>query len=163
MLILWISGIAAICVIAAIAILKLKNRNNKMSFRESLDLTDLPIVTFYNGDKKLNFLLDTGSNSSFINERDLKKLEPYSVLDDNIGSGLVTGSGVSDTKCNHIEGTLMYKGFLYKEIFAILDLSESFDDIKRETGVSIHGILGNSFFIRYRYILNFDEMIAYHK
>ena len=44
-----------------------KRINSYMSFRESMDLTELPVVTFYQGDKKINFLLDTGSNNSLIN------------------------------------------------------------------------------------------------
>ena len=40
----------------------------KISFRESMDLVQLPIVTFMNNGKKLNFLLDTGASYSSINE-----------------------------------------------------------------------------------------------
>lgn len=51
-----------------------------MSFKEAMDLVELPVVTFFNGDKKLNFLLDTGSNISQINSSilpllDYKKVE----------------------------------------------------------------------------------------
>ena len=49
-----------------------KELNSQMSFRESMDLTDLPVVTFYQGNKKVNFLLDTGSNDSIINEEAVK-------------------------------------------------------------------------------------------
>ena len=42
-----------------------------MSFKEAMDLVELPVVTFYNGDKKLNFLLDTGSNMCVINSRNI--------------------------------------------------------------------------------------------
>ena len=45
-----------------------------MSFREALDLVGLPIVTFYQGDKKLNFLLDTGANLSVINKAALESV-----------------------------------------------------------------------------------------
>ena len=45
---------------------KQKNRIN-MSFKEAMDLVELPVVTFYNGDKKFNFLLDTGATISVIN------------------------------------------------------------------------------------------------
>ena len=47
----------------------------KISFKEGLDLTELPIVTFKQGDKKLHFLLDTGSNISYINSEVIKDLE----------------------------------------------------------------------------------------
>ena len=46
-----------------------------MSFKEAMDLVELPVVTFYNGDKKLNFLLDTGSNISQINSSILPLLD----------------------------------------------------------------------------------------
>ena len=30
-----------------------KRNNSKISFKESMDLVELPVITFYNGDKKL--------------------------------------------------------------------------------------------------------------
>ena len=45
---------------------------NWMSFKESLDLVGLPIVTFKQGDKKFNFLLDTGASESVINANNVK-------------------------------------------------------------------------------------------
>ena len=47
-----------------------------MSFKQSMELCDLPIVTFYIGEKKLNFVLDTGCVQSMLdaNIRDKYKL-----------------------------------------------------------------------------------------
>ena len=54
----------------------IKKRNKlKMSFKEALDLVELPIVTFLNKGIKLNFLLDTGSSQSIINESMLPSLD----------------------------------------------------------------------------------------
>ena len=39
-----------------------------MSFQNSMDLAELPVVTFRQGDKKINFLLDTGSNNCIIDK-----------------------------------------------------------------------------------------------
>ena len=39
----------------------IKKKNSEISFREAMDLAELPVITFYNGDRKINFLLDTGS------------------------------------------------------------------------------------------------------
>ena len=33
--------------------------------------------------------------------------------------------------------------------------------IKLEYGINLHGILGSTFFQKYRYVLNFDELVAY--
>ena len=65
-----ISAVVLVLVVAFIAntIDDIRKRNNsKISFKEAMDLVELPVVTFYNGDTKLNFLLDTGSNVSYIN------------------------------------------------------------------------------------------------
>ena len=43
--------------------LKRSNRK-KISFKEALSLTELPVVTFIGKGKKLNFLIDTGANNS---------------------------------------------------------------------------------------------------
>ena len=37
-----------------------------MSFKQSMELCDMPIVTFYIGEKKLNFVLDTGCIQSML-------------------------------------------------------------------------------------------------
>ena len=38
-----------------------------------------------------------------------------------------------------------------------------FTSIKNETGVTLHGLIGNSFMQKYKYVLDFDEMVAYSK
>ena len=57
-----------------------QSKRVNMSFKEAMDLVELPVVTFYNGDKKLNFLLDTGSNISQINSSILPLLD-YKKID----------------------------------------------------------------------------------
>ena len=52
-----------------------KNNDRKMSFKESMDLAEMPVVTFYQGDKKFNFLLDTGSNYSHISKEAAKSIK----------------------------------------------------------------------------------------
>lgn len=133
-----------------------------MSFKEALDLTELPIVTFHNGKKKVNFLLDTGSNASYFNLKDIEKLEKYE-LTDKVSSGIVTGSSVIEDTHGYIRIPLEYRGNVYSDDFVLYDLSDSFNEIKKDSGVSIHGILGNQFFTKYKYVLDFDEMIAYMK
>ena len=53
----------------------LRKNDNIISFKQGFDLTELPIVTLQQGDKKLNFLLDTGSNNSIIDKNILEKIE----------------------------------------------------------------------------------------
>lgn len=136
-----------------------KNRS-KISFKESMDLTEIPVVTFYNGDKKLNFLLDTGSNMSHINSSVLNNLE-YEKIDN---STEIIGMEGNSLECSSFcTMNISYKNQKFNEEFSIIDLDKAFEAVKKESGVQVHGILGSKFFEKYRYILDFNELIAYIK
>lgn len=136
-----------------------KKNNRKISFRESMNLTELPVVTFYNKDRKLNFLLDTGSNISHINKSSLPSLE-YEKTNTQAETMGFEGNKVNSEFCKM---TIYYKDQKFEEEFSITDLDGAFDIIKKENGVQIHGILGSKFFEKYKYILDFKELIAYIK
>lgn len=132
---------------------------NGISFKESMDLTELPVITFEHNKKKLNFLLDSGSNASYINESVLKGLD-YKMLE-----GLAEMIGVEGNKINNSVCliNISYKEKIFEVQFNINNMDEAFRHIKKESGVQIHGILGSLFFQRYKYILDFDTLKAYIK
>lgn len=139
-----------------------KYKNKKlfsMSFKETLDLTELPIITFLCGEKKLNFLLDTGANKSFINESILDEIK-YKELN---GGEPVTSIGGKQHYSKFGRITLQYKDKEFDVPIGIINLDGGFDEIKLESGVQLHGILGNDFFQKYRYIIDFNELIIYVK
>lgn len=160
-----IIGIAALSVVVAIAgtvnlIMRDKKIDplvGKISFRETMDLVDLPIVTFKNNDKKFNFLLDTGANFSTLNHSNLKDLEYLNVEDKGTYSGI---DGI-ELESSFVMMDVSYKEKVYTDIFQVIDLDAAFDSIKAESGIKLHGIIGNSFFQKYKYVLNFDELVAY--
>lgn len=134
-----------------------RKEQTKISFKEGLDLTELPIVTFKQGDKKLHFLLDTGSNISYINNEVINDIE---VEDLNASSNTV-GVGGNDMETKHYNIKIGYKDQEFVEEFGALDLSGAFASIEAESGIKLHGIIGNRFFEKYKYILDFRELIAY--
>ena len=136
-----------------------QKKKKTMSFREAMDLTELPIVTFYNNDKKLNFLLDTGSDLSYINKSLLPSLK-YKEINESRNIISIGGNTQSLGCCDM---TVTYKNQKFIDRFYISDLDEAFGVIKAETGVQIHGILGSKFFAKYKYILDFESLIAYSK
>lgn len=162
-MILEVIGILLLVILVAITINAIednrKKNDSKISFRESMDLTELPIVTFYNGDKKLNFLLDTGSNVSHINSSVIHLLD-HTKTDQKTDTIGMEGNKVSNDICKM---TVYYRNQRFEEDFIISDLNDAFDIIKQENGVQIHGILGSKFFEKYRYVLDFSELIAYIK
>lgn len=155
--VLLLVGIAAL--VAHIVDLVRNKTKNSMSFRESMDLTDLPVVTFRQGKDRFNFLLDTGSSLSVINEKVLDYIK-HTVLD---YKGSIYGMEGNAKETSFVTIPLWYRDKGYEEEFQVVDMSAPFSRIKQESGVTIHGILGNSFFVKYEYILNFKELIAYSK
>lgn len=161
-----ISGIVCVVILVLVIVFitntinDIRKRNNsKISFKEAMDLVELPVVTFYNGDTKLNFLLDTGSNVSYINSSIIPLLvhEKTDKEMDTIG---IEGNKVSNQFCKM---SVTYKNQVFEEEFSIADLDEAFGVVKQESGVQIHGILGSKFFERYKYVIDFKELIAYIK
>ena len=130
-----------------------------ISFRESMDLTGLPVITFNQGKTKLNFLFDTGATDSVINSSVLDKIK-YTEIE-----------GIQ-CEVYGMEGNVQKVGFVnidltrdlkFSDEFQVVDMSSAFDQVKKETGVTIVGILGNTFFQKYKYIIDYEQMIVYPK
>ena len=162
-LILGIVGVVILVLVIAFIINTIddirKRNNSKISFKEAMDLVELPVVTFYNGDTKLNFLLDTGSNVSYINSSIIPLLV-HEKTDKEMNTIGIEGNKVSNQFCKM---SVTYNNQVFEEEFSIADLGEAFGVIKQESGVQIHGILGSKFFERYKYVLDFKELTAYIK
>lgn len=138
--------------------ISLANRK-QVSFKEALDLTGLPIVTFKQGENKINLLLDTGSSKSVILP---------SVLNVFKHEKLNEGGTVYGMEGNIIETVFVSIDFIlnnnsYSEKFQVVDMSSAFNSLKQDTGVTIHGILGNSFFEKYGYVIDYKDFVAYAK
>ena len=161
-----ISGIVCVVILVLVIVFitntidDIRKRNNsKISFKEAMDLVELPVITFYNGDTKLNFLLDTGSNVSYINSSIIPLLV-HEKTDKEMNTIGIEGNKVSNQFCKM---SVTYKNQVFEEEFSIADWDEAFGVVKQESGVQIHGILGSKFFERYKYVLDFKELIAYIK
>lgn len=130
-----------------------------MSFQNSIDLAELPVVTFYQGNKRINLLLDTGSNNCIIDKKFLKSIK-HEMLKYSTNIFGLEGNSQESEMCTI---RMSYKGKEYEYPYVVQDMSTAFNSIKKETGVTIHGMLGSKFFNEFKYILDFDELIAYSK
>lgn len=159
-LILTVIGILALGYVVSLCESNIrKNNDRKMSFKESMDLAEMPVVTFYQGDKKFNFLLDTGSNYSHISKEAAKSIKGTMIDTKAKVSGI--GEGETSAIC---KTTLSYKDKDYNIDLSVTNhLTDVFADIKKETGIQVHGLIGNQFFQEHKYILDFNELVAYSK
>lgn len=128
-----------------------------MSFIESINLTGLPIITFHNNGQPVNMVLDTGSNVCIINKEVLSKVK-FEVKDSH--EGVIGLNGEADSG-DTVVLPLTYKEWEFTFECWAVDLSETVASMKKEYGVTIHGLLGTGFFQKYKYIIDFNDMVAY--
>lgn len=156
-----ITVIAVVVFIGTISNIFMDVRNqkpkDKMSFRETMDLCQLPLITFVNNKVKLNFLLDTGASLSIIDSNVLANLN-YTKLD-KVGDIYGMEGNRQDT--SFILMSLNYKGKIYEDEFQVMDMSSPFGNLKADFGVNVHGVLSSTFFQKYQYVLDFKELVAY--
>lgn len=138
-----------------------KSNRKKISFKEAIDFTELPVVTFISKGRKLNFLLDTGANNSILNESVANKMklkcEEFDGVETNTAGGNINLNKVTNLIIKFDDNRE------YDECFLISNMDDAFNNIKAETGVMIHGILGSNFFTRNKYIIDFDSLALYVK
>lgn len=161
--------ILIICFLVAIIIAFSRNALNLwlskkvgFSLKKTIASVGIPIVTLKNGEKEFNFILDTGSNISHI-DSNIKD----SLSDTEKGEGdnlaITTANGSIEGNNSWIRVPLSYKKQSFTEDFMPLDLHDSFEVLREDTGIQLHGILGGTFLRKYRYVLDYDDLVAYTK
>lgn len=138
---------------------RILGRYDKISFKEVYDLTELAVVTFQQGDTKINLILDTGSSDNVIDKRALEKLE-YEEVEGKAEVIGLTGD-ISEAKVCSLK--TKYKDKDYEYFYVVADLEKPFTRLKKTHGVTLHGIIGTKFFEKYKYILDFEKLVAYSK
>ena len=133
--------------------------NRNISFLETLKLTGFPVITFENNGIIINMILDTGSSVSIIDSTLLESLK-YQPLEADTH---IFGLAGTTKDGQYANVPLTYKNRTYSIDMAVINMSDTFNKMKEHFGLSIHGILGTDFFSKYKYILDFDKMVAYNK
>lgn len=58
-----------------------------------------------------------------------------------------------------IEATFNFEGMDYTSIFSVLDATDAVQQIQKETGAQIHGILSTNFLLENKWIIDFDNRV----
>lgn len=138
-----------------------KEEDFSISFMETFNLTEMPIVTFLAGNTKINFLLDTGSSQSYIAQTASNLVTGKEMI---CNIDVISAQGTEDLTCKVIDTTLTYKNKEFEvRLFVNKSLNISFSDLKDKKGITLHGILGSDFLDKYSYIIDFKKYLAYPK
>ena len=141
-----------------------KAKQNKpkttIPFKESIDLVGMPIVTFTNNGQKLHFLLDTGSDDSYIIPSILDKLE---ITKKGATTSPIITAGGNIESLGYVILNISYKNHSFMNMFKVNPMEDVLNNAFGDKGIVVHGILGSIFFNKYNYILDFKELQATSK
>ena len=141
--------------------MKKDNHNSFLSFSLAKGFTspNIPIATFYQGNKELNFIIDTGSDDNVISKEALKDIQ-YEKIDHK---GTLSGiGGIYEVEGCNI--TFQHEGESFTGMFIISDnLKEAFDNIRKCHAIPLHGMLGSKFLKKNDIVLDFKNLTAYSK
>ena len=130
-----------------------------MDFKSAVDLTGVPMITFTQGDKKYNFIVDTGSNVSYINQAAGMEYTPIEGSKETfIGAG---GNGNAECSLGMLKLTRGDREFNFR--VRVADLSAALNDFQQTFGVHAHGLLGNDIMTDHQYCIDFKEFIIYER
>lgn len=157
-----------IVIAIAFAIPKLKTREQmkkgeaEISFKEAMDLVEVPVVTFRfpqnNKVKKLNFIIDTGASSCFIDKNVISLLDNKKLAEKDDDEVVYSASGLTESEVVKYYLDFYYENSNFNAKFAVIDLSEPIAYIKETNGVTIAGMIGSDFFKQTKTKIDFESL-----
>jgi len=123
-----------------------------------LSKTGLPLIVVKIFGCDVCLMLDTGSNRNIIDHRIYDHFKDK-LKQSKSSSEVYTLNGTA--KGITIDVPFCFEEHDYFEPFLCTEMTETFDKIHDESGIQIHGILGNHFFLKHGWVLDFEKVTVY--
>lgn len=137
---------------------KIKNNSFlSLSLSKGFTSPNIPIATFYQGNKELNFVLDTGSDDNIISKEALQNIMYQPVEHEGTLAGV---GGVYSVEACTIP--FKYEDEDFNAKFLISDtIKNAFDDVRKAHAIQLHGMIGSKFLRENGIVLDFKNLSAY--
>lgn len=129
-----------------------------------LSKTGLPLIAVEMEGNNLCLLVDTGATLNLLDKRVYDHFNKDQ-LNESITDNTISNFGIDgvETKAHRVEQNFQFENCLFKTSFTIFDTSIAFDKVEQESGIQIHGILGNEFLLENKWILDFQKLAIYNQ
>lgn len=127
----------------------------KYSLSHGLTSIGLPTIPVEVNNKKLCFILDTGSTCSLI---DSTVVEYFKDIVEPVGDYYISGIEGTKHKVDMIILPFNFEGQVYKPKFCVKPLLDTFKGIEDESGIQVHGLLGTDFLLENKWIIDFNKL-----
>jgi hypothetical protein len=136
------------------------NKYNNMTFplNYGLSKTGLPLIVIKLFGNDICLMLDTGSNRNIIDHRVYDHFKDR-LEQSNTSSEVYTLNGAAAGIT--VDVPFSFEEQDYLEPFLCTKAGETFDKINETDGIQIHGILGNHFFLKHGWVLDFERIEIY--
>ena len=134
--------------------------NLKFPLNYGLSKTGLPLIVVNIFEQNICLMLDTGSNRNIIDYRiydHFKDRLTSSETSSEVFTLNGTAAGIT------IDVPFNFESQDYQEPFMCTEQTDAFDKIYDESGIQIHGILGNNFFLKHGWVLDFEKIEVYKR
>lgn len=140
--------------------------DNKKSYplNYGLSNTGLPLIAVEMEGNNLCFLVDTGATLNLLDKRVYEHLNKNKVQESKPVDS-ITNFGIDgvETKAPRVEQIFKFENGLFKTKFTIFDTSTAFNKVEEESGIQIHGIIGNEFLLENEWILDYQKLAIYNQ
>lgn len=133
------------------------NYHDITEFKTKISKTGLIYVPFTCNGKELNFILDTGSTISYIDTQTAVELGcKFKNCDE-----FVTGLGGEQAITEYCEIKLETPTTVTEIELPLANFKHAFSQVEEESGIEIHGLLGNNFLLASKYVIDYDKMMVF--
>jgi len=131
-----------------------------MNFQLNFGLhkTGLPLIVVNIFGYEICLMLDTGSNQNIIDNGIYEHFKDK-LTETEQPQEVLTLNGT--TKGTIVNIPFTFENQKYIEPFICSNTAEAFEQIEKESGIRIYGILGNHFFLKHNWILDFEKIMVY--
>lgn len=125
-------------------------------FIKILGLPVIPLKLFNETNSSL-FLIDTGS------DRSIMDIAVYNHFKDKItnseqGQNIITTNGKTSSTLTAQFTFTIDDSLKFSEPFTCMECSVGFNQIEKETGYQLHGILGTDFLVKHQWKIDFEKL-----
>lgn len=134
-----------------------KKGKKEISFKDSLEDVGFPILKFNSNGKELNFILDSGADSSIIDSNMLEGCKHNPIDFDGHYAGI--SGEIQEAKYANLEFNIGKNN--YNHIFLVSNMDSAFAFTEEYFNIKLAGILGNDFLTKNNYVLDFATQRVY--
>ena len=131
-----------------------QNRKHSVGFYQNSETQNEPIIVANVGGTDLHFIIDSGCEMSLLTKTVAKEISVNQF--DNIRHEIYGCEGKpQNVDLCHL--CLNIGGVVVDDIFGLCDMDTSFKMFEHKTGIPLHGIIGSSFLIPHKSIIDYSS------